>query len=158
MSYFTGKIHITTADLGTVANEYTKSSVQALAGFQTVTLALTAVHETPEGAPSIQYAGGSVQSSRIARRTYILETEPFSFASERTIGTTTLYQLMQAPYLWLEVNTYAQNPTVNVGNTDQYHSSDYVIPVTIDGFNLEHKDDSGQKRVTITLKHRYYNQ
>ena len=158
MSYFTGKIHITTADLGTVANEYTKSSVQALTGFQTITLPLTAVHETPEGAPAIQYAGGSLQSSRIARRTYVLESEPFAFSNERTIGTTTMYQLMQAPFLWLEINVYSQNTSVNVGATDPYHSADYVIPVTMDGVNLEHKDDSGQKRVTITLKHRYYNQ
>jgi hypothetical protein len=158
MSYFTGKVHITTADLSTVANEYTKASVEALAGHQVITLALTAVHETPEGAAGIQYASGAIQSSRIARRTYLLETEPFTFLSQRTKGTTEMYQMMQAPFLWLEINTLAQDANVNVGNTDPYHTASYVIPVTLDGFNLEHLDDSGQKRVSLTFKHRYYNQ
>ena len=157
MSYFTGLIYITTQDQSTPANEYTRASVLALTGIQTITLALVAVHETPEGAPPILYAGGGLQSSRIARRTYNLETEPFKFSTERTKGTTTMYQLMQAPYLWLEINNYAQNPSTNVGNTDAYHTTDYVIPVTLDSFNLEHKDDSGQKALSITLKHRYYN-
>ena len=158
MSSWTAKIHITTADLTSVANEYTKSSVEALTGHQVISLGITAVHETPEGASAIMYASGGLQSSRIARRVYNLESEPFDFTTERTIGTTTMYQLMQAPYLWLEINTVAQNPSVNVGNTDAYHTTDYVIPVTLDSFNLEHKDDVGKKALSITLKHRYYNQ
>lgn len=158
MSYFTAKIYITTADLSPAANEYLKTSVEALAGFDTVTLALTAVHETPEGASAVMYASGALQSSRIARRSYNLETEAFRFLDQRTKGTTEMYKMMQARYLWLEVNTTAQDANINVGNTDPYHSTGYVIPVTLDAFTLEHLDDSGQKRLSLTLKHRYYNQ
>lgn len=156
---WTAIIHAANAESGTSPyNEIALSTVSALTGYNYKSFSVTAVHETPEGSGGLVYASGAIQQSRIARRTYALRTEPYDFATERTIGTTDLYYLLQMPYLWVELNTTAQDSSVNVGTTSAYHTADYVIPVTIDGFNVEHLDESGKKVVTVNLKHRFYNQ
>jgi len=158
MSTWTAIVHSANVETGTSPyNEVAVSTVAALAGYDAYYLGVTAVHEAPEGAAAIMYASGALQSSRIARRTYNLRSYPYTYQTERHIGTNDLISLLQAPYLWLELNIASQDATYNVGVSEAYHSADYVIPVTIDSFNVEHNDDVGNKVVTINFKHRFYN-
>ena len=159
MSLWTAKIHCANVETGTSPyNEVALSTVTALSGYYTVELGVTAVHETPLGEPGIMYANGGLQQSRIARRSYELASYPYEFDTQRSTVTTEVYKLMQFAYLWVELNVSAQDPASNVGNTAPYHTTDYVIPVTLDGFSIEHNDDLGTKIIKLSLKHRFYNQ
>lgn len=156
---WTAKIHYADVEYGTAAyNEVAKSSVTALTGYDHVDWSILAVDEQPEGQSAIMYADGSLQPSRIARRTYTITAQPESFGvSGRVYVASSTIVIMQKPYLWLELNTLAQNGTYNVGATDAYHSADYVIPVTLDSLNVEHNHEAGTKTVTFNFKHRFYN-
>lgn len=154
---WTAKIHWADEEYGTSAyNETALTNVTALAGYDHDTYSVIAVDEGVEGAGAIQYANGSLQSSRLARRTYSIKSDAWDF---NTFGrpTNTLLPLMQKAYLWIEVNTYAQNSSFNVGDTpDNYHTANYVIPVTIDTVSVEHDHDNGIKTYTLELKHRFF--
>lgn len=158
MSLWTAIIHSANTETGTSAyNEVAVSTVASLSGYTSYNLGVTAVHEEPEGAAPIIFASGALQSSRIARRTYSLRSYPFTYSSERHIATNDLIVLLQSAYLWLELNIVSQDITYNVGVSEAYHSTDNVIPVTIQSFSVEHNDDTGSKVVNIQFKHRFYN-
>ena len=156
--YWTVKIHYADVEVGTSEyNEVAKTTVAALTGYDHLDYTVLSVDEQPEGEPAVQFANGSLQPSRIARRTYTIKTTPLDFASQRVYAASDTIIIMQKPYLWLELNTRSQNGTYNVGATDSYHTANYVIPVTIDGVTVEHDHEHGQKFVTFSFKHRFYN-
>jgi hypothetical protein len=155
---WTAVFHYADVEYGTSAyNETALTNVSALTGYDWYELTILAVHEVPEGQSAIMYADGSLQSSRIARRTYTLKSAAKTYVTYRHVATNAMITLMQKPYLWVELNTRSQDGTTNVGATSEYHTTNYVIPVTIDTISVEEDDTNGQKYITINLKHRFYN-
>lgn len=152
------KVHVANVDASSTAyDEVLVTTVAALSGYQQYVLGVYSVDEQldlEQGA--VLFADGSLQQSRQIRYSYTLNLVPQHFSTGRDIITTELKYLLEAPHLWLELRTYTQNNSHNVGDTDTvYHTANYCIPVVIDSIDPQHIHDSGYKGLTINFKRKY---
>ena len=153
---YTAILHYATVEYGSGSySEVTVANVAALTGYGSMNLSILGVSETPEIEGAIAYADGSMMPSRSVRYAYPIQLTPSPFASDRDAVTNDVVTIAKKYYCWLELNTYAQDSSVNVGVTTNYHATDYCIPVTLDGVDVEHNYSTGYKRATLNFVRRF---
>lgn len=155
------KVIVHMADVDGGSPPYTQIAITSLTGltnYNTSTLTVLAVDEQVDAeGDNIDYADGSIGNSMLYRKSYSVQLRPDTYYN-RSIVITNFYTLVANKYIWLEINTSAQDATNNVGSTAQiYHSPLYAIPVTLVGFDTNHDHDGGNKSGTIHFKRRFAN-
>lgn len=146
-------IHYADVEAGTSQySEVAVSTVAALSGYGSVTLDVTHIDEHPIIGNATKYARGSYRASRNVRYGYELKLYPKSYLN-RSVPVNTVAALARKKFLWMEVNTSSQDSAINAGDTSNYHTTDYCLPVTIDAYELS--DSNGYKYGTLSLFHRF---
>lgn len=141
----------------TTATPYSETSIASislLAGYGYVDWSVSSVSETPVTSGSKQNADGSLKPARIARYEYTLRTMP-SHYSQRAERIYSPAFIAKKKHIWLELNTVGQNANRNVGDTDTYHSTDYVIPATLDDYSVESNFEFGTKTGVFYFKRKW---
>lgn len=100
-------------------------------------------------------ASGGYAGATTTRDEFTVALYPFSY-SDRSIFDT-LKTIAGKRYKWIELNTQTQDGSINVGNTTDYHSTGYAIPISIQEIATQHNASTGKKFVTLTCKRRFVN-
>lgn len=144
------KFHYASADYTTaVYTETALTNITGLSGYGSMTFPVTEINEEPEVTGAILQARGTYRPSQEVRDRYNIKIYPRRYDTERDKVTDDITTLAKKAKLWVEINTAAQDGTYNAGTTTNYHTTGYVIPVTINAYSID--SASGYKTATVEL-------